>query len=92
MWTMERRGDVAVSWACELHFNEVALGMQRDHEITELMVRHSPKAKEWAEISRTLDAVANEGRNRHLCGGYYDAEKYCPTCHMPTIPKASSDT
>ena len=91
IWSMTRRGDVACNWACTDHFTVVALDLQRDHEITELVVTHFPKAVEWAEIQSTLEEVANEGRPKHLCGAWYDeGQKYCPSCHMPTIPRRSS--
>lgn len=56
-WSIERRGDVATSWSCADHFTEVAEAMQRDHEVTQLVVRLSSKAREWAEISKMLAQV-----------------------------------
>ncbi len=84
LWRITRRGDVATTWACEPHFTLVALELQRDHEITELVVIHSPKAREWVEIASSLEAVINEGKQRHYCGGYFTDEYLCPTCHMRT--------
>lgn len=37
-WYIMREGDVAVSWACEVHLSEVCARLQRDHEITELSI------------------------------------------------------
>lgn len=61
LWRLTRRGDVAVDWACSEHFSVVALDLQRDHEVTELVVVHAPKAREWAGIQRSLADVAKEG-------------------------------
>lgn len=58
LWSILRVGDAVVSWACNQHFSEVALDLQRDHEVTELIVTYRPKALEWAEITKTLDDVA----------------------------------
>ena len=65
-WTVMRRGDVAVSWACPAHLSRVCLWMQRDHEVTELVVTHSAKAAEWAAINEALlsalpDTVCTNG-------------------------------
>lgn len=69
MWRLLRIGDVAVSWTCGDHITEVALELQRDQEITELNVINSPKAREWGEIGRALDKIANEGKQRcFICG------------------------
>ena len=57
-WTVTRRGDAVVSWACDPHLAEVAHRLQRDWEVTELVVRLAPKVWEWHEIGRTLDDVA----------------------------------
>lgn len=84
LWSIERVGDVAHTWACEQHFTKVALYMQRDHEVTELIVVCHPRAVEWSEIQQSLDAIANENKTRHYCGGYFDDEYLCPRCHMPT--------
>ncbi len=83
-WTIARKGDAAISWSCSDHFSTVALHMQRDHEITELVVKHTSKSLEWAEINASLRDVLNEGKIRHYCGGYFLDEYLCPLCHMPT--------
>lgn len=59
-WILERRGDVVVSWACDGHLARVAEGMQRDSEVTELIVCDYRKACEWAAISRALGKIAEE--------------------------------
>lgn len=56
-WTITRRGDAAVSWACDPHLATVAHRLQRDWEVTELVVRLRPKAIEWAEIGQRLAEV-----------------------------------
>ena len=47
-WTIMRRGDVVTSWACDEHLAEVCERLQRDFEVTELIVRDSRKARQWA--------------------------------------------
>jgi hypothetical protein len=54
MWRLDRRGDAVVSWACPADLSTVLDRLQRDWEVTEVVVRHSPKAREWAEIGTTL--------------------------------------
>jgi hypothetical protein len=44
-WHIMRRGDVVVSWACDSHLAGVCEGLQRDHEVTELIVTDSRKAR-----------------------------------------------
>jgi hypothetical protein len=43
-----RRGDVVVSWACDDHLVIVCERLQRDFEVTELIVRDSRKARRQA--------------------------------------------
>lgn len=57
-WTIMRTGDVVTSWACDDHLGMVCERLQRDFEVTELTVRHSPKAREWAAIGKALDKIA----------------------------------
>ena len=57
-WELTRRGDVVVSWACDTDLARVAEGLQRDREVTELVVSDARKAREWAGISRVLDKIA----------------------------------
>ena len=59
-WRIERRGDAVVSWSCNQDLSEVCLRLQRDHEITELVVSDSVKRSEWAEIGRSLRGVAKQ--------------------------------
>lgn len=59
-WTIVRRGDVVVSWSCSVDLSDVCYSMQRDHEITELVITDSRKAREWNEISKSLDNVIKE--------------------------------
>lgn len=59
-WNLVRRGDVVTSWACDGHLAQVADGMQRDSEVTELIVTDCRKAREWAGITRALDEIAGE--------------------------------
>lgn len=60
-WSLLRRGDAVVSWACPEHLSVVLEMLQRDHEVTEIVVTMSDKAREWAEIHRTLDRIVEEG-------------------------------
>lgn len=59
MWTIVRRGDVAMSWACPEHLSQVCDGLQRDHEVTRLDVINHHKAAEWAEIGKMLRKVGD---------------------------------
>lgn len=54
MWRAERRGDVVTCWACPTCLSQVCTDLQRDHEVTELIITHAAKAAEWTAISRTL--------------------------------------
>src|SRR6202044_2908667 len=49
-WQVMRAGDVAVTWACDDHLAGVCDRMQRDFEVSELIVKHFAKASEWAAI------------------------------------------
>jgi hypothetical protein len=60
-WRITRRGDVVVSWACDPHLAEACDRLQRDFEVTELVVQNAHKLREWAEISRAMESVAGEG-------------------------------
>jgi hypothetical protein len=53
-WQAIRRGDVVMSWACVTHLDAVCEGLQRDFEVTELVVTLFPKAVEWAQIGHDL--------------------------------------
>ncbi len=57
-WVIMRIGDVVVTWACDTHLAEVCEELQRDFEVTELVVRHAQKAREWAEIGKSLEQTA----------------------------------
>lgn len=61
LWRLLRRGDAVVSWACPQHMSAVAERLQRDSEVTELVVTHEPKAREWAEIGQALGAIEGGG-------------------------------
>ena len=51
-WHIMRRGDVIVSWACDDHLAEVCERLQRDHEVTALIVTDSRKARKRADAVR----------------------------------------
>jgi hypothetical protein len=53
-----RRGDVVVTWACGDHLSDQCARLQRDHEVTELVITDYRKAVEWAGISRSLNRIA----------------------------------
>lgn len=38
-WQVERKGDAERTWACSVHLHQVCVAMQRDWEITVLVVR-----------------------------------------------------
>lgn len=59
-WRLLRRGDAVVSWACPPHLSQVADGLQRDFEVTELVVTLISKNREWQEIGQTLEKIAKE--------------------------------
>jgi hypothetical protein len=58
-WTITRP-DAVVSWACDQHLGVVCASLQRDWEVTRLMVVDSRKAQEWNGIAASLEAVAKE--------------------------------
>lgn len=58
-WSVTRIGDVVTTWACDAHLGEVSGRLQRDHEVTEHVVRDALKAREWAGITRALDKIAD---------------------------------
>jgi len=51
-WYIMRRGDVVVSWACDAHLSRVCERLQRDREVTELIVTDSRKARARADAAR----------------------------------------
>ncbi len=59
-WRITRCGDAALSWACNPHLAAVCTKLQRDWEVTELVVVLAAKAREWAEITTDLDTTADE--------------------------------
>jgi hypothetical protein len=60
-WRITRRGDVVTSWACDAHVATECDRLQRDSEVTELVVVHYGKLVEYVEITRTLRAIAEGG-------------------------------
>lgn len=52
-WCLMRRGDAAVSWACDDHLVYVVKAMQREHEVTALIITDNRKAQ--AERQRLID-------------------------------------
>ena len=58
-WVIERWGDAVVTWACDADLAKVCEGLQRDHEVTKLSVQDYRKAREWAGIGRSLNAIAD---------------------------------
>ena len=62
LWRLTRIGDVATTWACADHVSVALDRLQRDHEVTEVSVRHAPKAAEWSSIGHRLNTVAAELR------------------------------
>lgn len=56
-WTITRRGDVARTWACEKHLHDLCVDLQRDHEVTQIVVEPFAKKREWAEIGELLRKV-----------------------------------
>jgi hypothetical protein len=57
-WEIVRVGDVVVSWACDEHLADVCERLQRDSEVTRLTVEDKRKRREWAQIGRDLDSIA----------------------------------
>lgn len=60
-WCLMRRGDAVITWACDSDLAQVADRLQRDHEVTELLLGDFRKAREWVGISHALDEIA-EGK------------------------------
>lgn len=63
-WEVLRKGDVVVTWACDDHLAAECEGLQRDHEVTELIVTDYPKALEWAAIGRALGRIAANSKSK----------------------------
>lgn len=61
-WRITRRGDAVVEWACQEHLAMICTYLQRDHEITELVITDHRKATEWNAIGKALHAIAKEAR------------------------------
>lgn len=61
-WMITRKGDVVTSWACDLHLATVCERLQRDFEVSELVLIHFRKAREWSDIDRTLRGIAKEAQ------------------------------
>lgn len=59
-WVIMRQGDAVITWACDADLAAACDGLQRDGEVTGLIVICSPKAREWAEISKMLGVAAEE--------------------------------
>jgi hypothetical protein len=59
-WTVLRRGDVAVTWACDEHLAVACGNLQRDFEVTELVVTDYPRACERAGPSRIAGDAGDE--------------------------------
>lgn len=60
-WVIERRGDAVITWSCDDDLSAVVAGLQRDHEVTAVIVADSRKAREWAGIGRALERIAVTG-------------------------------
>lgn len=60
LWSITRRGDVAMTWADPEHLSAVCERLQRDHEVTELVVKLMPKAHEWAQMGERLRQITEE--------------------------------
>ncbi len=60
-WRIQRsRADAVVDWACHEHLAMICVHLQRDNEVTELVVTDHRKAAEWSGISKALTAIAEE--------------------------------
>ena len=75
-WTIMRRGDVVTSWACDDHLAVVCGRLQRDFEVTELIVRDSRKARERAAAARAGNAATLEDAERR--NAEYERYAYPP--------------
>jgi hypothetical protein len=60
LWRILRRGDAVVSWACPEHLSQICDRLQRDWELTEVVVTNHAKAVEWSEIAKTLAGATKE--------------------------------
>jgi SH3-like domain-containing protein len=63
-WRILRRGDAAVSWACDAHLAQECIAMQRDWEVSELVITLAQKTREWAHIGAALEK-ARKGELDH---------------------------
>lgn len=60
-WRILRRGDAAVSWACGAHLAQECVAMQRDWEVSELVITLAQKTREWADIGTVLEKTGKGG-------------------------------
>jgi hypothetical protein len=63
-WRITRRGDNVVGWACPNHLAPVCDQLQRDDEVTELVVVLIAKLTEWAQLRARLDDIADKPDSR----------------------------
>ncbi|MDT0353962.1 hypothetical protein [Pseudonocardia charpentierae] len=59
-WQVTRRGDGAVCWACPQHLAAVCDEMQRDDEVTELVVVLIAKLVEWLQLGAHLEDITRK--------------------------------
>lgn len=59
-WRVMRRGDGVVSWACPQHLAAVCDGMQRDDELTELVVVLIGTLMEWLQLGARLETISRD--------------------------------
>jgi hypothetical protein len=57
-WRIERQGDAVISWACNNHLAAECDRLQRDYEVSRLVVLHYAKMAEVADINRMLREIA----------------------------------
>lgn len=49
VWRLDRVGDAVISWACNEHLPAVLEGLQRGHEVTEVVVRSRARIEEMRD-------------------------------------------
>jgi hypothetical protein len=50
-WEIVRRGDVVVTWACDEHLTAACDGLQREFEVTTLLVEDFRRLREGAKAA-----------------------------------------
>lgn len=94
MWRVDRAGDEAVAWACEMHLGTVCLLLLRAGEVTDLQVRNTEQLFAnagpipWRPAGILMPAPGKQGEWHDMPNDSHDFE-HCPCnpeLHVSTGP------